>query len=74
MKLYCIYDRVAQEAGPIFEAKNNGVALRMFSGVNLPGNADDFSLMCIGEFDHSRMWIEGFEVPEEVRGMEAVEA
>lgn len=29
-QLYVIYDRIAQECGPIFEAKNDGVAFRMY--------------------------------------------
>ena len=28
MNLYVIYDRVAQESGPVFEAKNDGIAVR----------------------------------------------
>lgn len=51
--MYVIYDRVAQEAGPIFEAKNDGVAYRSFAklreGQETP---EDFSLLKLGMFDH----------------------
>lgn len=51
--MYTIYDKVAQEAGPVFLAKNNGVALRMvqnspeFKNMNL----GDFALYLVGTYD-----------------------
>lgn len=30
MRLYCIYDRVAEEAGPVMQCPNDGVALRAY--------------------------------------------
>lgn len=51
-KIYCIFDRIAQEAGPIFEAKNDGIALRMYHQVNLPGSSEDYYLLRVGDFDH----------------------
>ena len=52
MLLYTIYDRVAMEAGPVFECKNDEVAVRNYhqviqQNVVSPG---DFILYRIGEF------------------------
>lgn len=66
MSLYCIYDRVAEESGPIFEAKNDMMALRMYNGVNLPGQPDDFQLLRLGEYHHSPVKIVPLKSPVEV--------
>lgn len=54
MILYSIKDKIANEFGPIFQAKNDGVAKRMYSQT-LQGDhvvyADDYSLWSVGEFD-----------------------
>lgn len=51
--IYTIYDKVAQEAGPLFLAKNDEVALRMVN--NSPElkamNLADFELYLIGTYD-----------------------
>lgn len=51
-KLYSIYDKDAQEYGPLFNAKNDIVASRyveeMLKDVN---HADSYALYCMGEFD-----------------------
>ena len=52
--LYTIYDKVAQETGPIFEAKNDAVASR--SARNLLSkslSADDYKLLRVGFTDKS---------------------
>lgn len=55
--LYCIYDKVAQESGPIFEAKNDGVAERMYFDLvhnqqkNPVFDQNDYQLLCLGSFD-----------------------
>lgn len=74
MRLYCIYDKVAMESGPLFEAKNDLVALRMYNGVNLPGQPEDFCLYCIGEYYHSPVKIKPFNsILEVVSGNKKVE-
>lgn len=52
-KLYVIYDRAAEESGPIYEAKNDAIALRNFSQV-VDGKpfSEDQELLCVGEIDH----------------------
>ena len=50
--LYTIYDKVAQETGPLFEAKSDAVASR--SARNLLSevqNVDDFKLLRVGYSD-----------------------
>lgn len=52
--LYVIYDKTAEEAGPIFQAVNNGVALRQVVNVLKPLPAslrDEYKLVKVGEFD-----------------------
>lgn len=52
--LYSIRDKVAMEFGPIFQAKNEGVALRML-GTQLKEsptmNPAEYELICIGTFN-----------------------
>lgn len=49
MKVYCVYDKVAQEGGPLFEAKNDNVANRHFQAITSETfRPDDFSLMYLG--------------------------
>lgn len=53
MKLYVIQDKIAEESGPIFEAKNDGVAFRKYQKtINEVGNSDEYALYCVGEIDH----------------------
>lgn len=66
-RLYVVYDRVAQESGPVFEAKNNGVARRQF--VNMLNqeralNKDDYELICVAVMDHSINVVEPEPFPE----------
>lgn len=52
--LYVVLDHVAEESGPIFEAKTDGVALRQYQRMLLAEGVEpgDYSLICVGEFDH----------------------
>lgn len=54
-RIYTIYDRIAQQAGPVFQAVNDATAqrqLRHLIAMNQPGMAaEDFQLWCIGEFE-----------------------
>lgn len=58
MKIYCIYDRVAELCGNVFNAKNDGVAKRIFADTvnrvmvkqkNI--SLDDFSLISMCDYD-----------------------
>lgn len=67
--LYTILDRVAEECGPIFEACNDGVALRNFK--NLldkvpPYQKSEYRIYKVGTFDNKTMALVTFVTPEEV--------
>lgn len=54
--LYVIYDRVAEESGPIFEAQNDGIANRRFQALLAEQthewfDALDFLLFHLGDID-----------------------
>jgi uncharacterized protein YehS (DUF1456 family) len=55
MNMYVVYDRVAKESGPVFEAKNDDVALRKlrheFESAKVDIQ-DDMKLYRVGIIDH----------------------
>jgi len=51
MILYSIYDKVADEFGPIYEAKNDMVASRAYAGLVKPDMAHDYQLYAVGEHE-----------------------
>lgn len=56
MRLYSVYDSVAEEYGPLFQAKNDDVALRnviqMFTDMNVSiASLESFHLYHVGDFD-----------------------
>lgn len=68
-RLYVVYDRVAEEAGPIFCAVNDGVARRQYRGIlqNVsPVDMDSYKLYCLGMYNSEEMTVEGAAVPMEV--------
>ena len=52
-RLYTIRDTVAEENGPIFTAKNDGVALRQFKEIltSIQNDPEEYKLFCIGTWD-----------------------
>jgi len=63
MKMYVVLDRIAEDSGPIFEAKNDAVAHRnyrkMMESVDLPRSS--FRLLSLGEFNHETQKIVVYE-------------
>lgn len=61
MNMYVVHDLVAEESGPIFEAKNDLVAMRnvkqMFQDVD-SNYIKDYKLICVGRLDHTTNKIE----------------
>ena len=54
VNIYTIYDSVAKECGPIFQAKNHDVAVRAFHSLMAETSnvvSTDYDLYCLGEFD-----------------------
>lgn len=57
MKLFSVFDWKAREFGPIFEAKNEDVAIRQFKNMLSSERMlcpEDYSLYCFGEFDREK--------------------
>ena len=81
MRIYCMYDSVAEEAGTIFEARNDAMARRAFSTINPeslpPGSTkEDFRLFKLGSFfrgnDTERPCVKGFAKAYDITNGEAV--
>lgn len=67
MKLYVIFDEVAEKGSPVFEAVNDQVAIRHIRDMikEMPVHVlGDYVLRCVGEIDEKTMKItpDDFEV------------
>ena len=60
MKLYVIYDKVAEKSGPIFHGDNDAVAIRGYNRLVNNGEIEpeDYQLVCVGEYDDRTMDIQ----------------
>ena len=60
INLYCIYDRLAEKAGPLFHADNDAVAIRGYNRLVEKGDidTDDYQLCRIGEYNEATMEIQ----------------
>jgi len=65
--LYAIFDRVAEECGPVFSTKNDGVAMRAFREL-LQQTADkqDYTLVRLGRVDMHTMKLTVEVMPVEI--------
>lgn len=57
MNIYSIYDKVAGECGPLFEAANDGVAIRKFRQVMESASIEekgDYQLLMVGYVSRKR--------------------
>ena len=62
-QIYTIFDKIASEAGPLFCAKNDAVAIRNFNNLMKADpsvNISDFTLLKVGEFDTCPVIVKGF--------------
>lgn len=69
MRMYAIYDRAAEESGPLFEAKNDSVAIRSYSQLLervAPHDRDAYRLYCVGTYDRDTMVAVPFSSPSEI--------
>jgi hypothetical protein len=67
MFLYHIFDTIADDAGPLFAAKNDGVAWRNYQDLLKKSPVpDDFELYCVGSFNHDDM-TGSFDSPYKVK-------
>lgn len=56
--LYTVFDKIAEEAGPVFQGKNEGVAIRQTVALMLQNPhiyVPDYSLYKIAEWDTENM-------------------
>lgn len=54
LNVYVIYDKVAEEAGPLFEAPNDAVAVRSATAtIKTAYDPSDYQLLCVGEVDRT---------------------
>lgn len=63
-KLYTVYDSVAEEAGPIFQAVNDAVAMRNYNNMlaSTPHiNPAEYKLLCVGIFLTNTAHVQGIE-------------
>lgn len=68
MNLYVMHDKLAEESGPIFEAKNDAVATRAFHNLlsDCAGRVSEYALLRLGVVDHAINKITLTELPEEI--------
>lgn len=66
-KLYVIYDKTAEEAGPIQCAKNDGIAVRIFKQslleVTFP---EDYRLFLVGSYDTEKVEFVMLDEPSDI--------
>lgn len=60
INLYCIYDRLAEKAGPLFHADNDAVAIRGYNRLVERGEIEpqDYQLCRVGEYNEATMEIQ----------------
>lgn len=60
--VYTIYDSIAKECGPIFQAKNLGVATRYVEDLVKESliKPSDYDLYCLGEFNTESAFLDVF--------------
>lgn len=69
-ELYCVWDRTAERAGPLFQAVNDGIALRKYEAMldreGLRQYEDELQLLSVGRFDPESAEITAYPGPKEV--------
>lgn len=66
MRIYAVRDTLAEETGPIFEAKNDAVASRKFKMLvdGSKVNIAELRLYVFGEIDHETDSLMAYPVPK----------
>ena len=70
MRLYALYDRVAEECGPVWTAKSDAVAVRNARNGLKEARLDEWFLYCLGSFDPEKVElhaIKATQVPLQAR-------
>lgn len=57
LNLYVVYDKIAAEAGPVYTAKNDAVARRMYAGLiaDTGINPADYQLIHVAAYDNGAL-------------------
>lgn len=66
MNLYTLQDKLAEECGPVFEAKNHAVAIRKVKNLLKDYVGKDYCLLWSGTVDHDSGEISGFDGVQEI--------
>lgn len=66
MFLYVIYDKVAQESGPVFSAKNDGVAMRSYVQTIKQADPSEYSLLKVATYNTEPVSVEGINPPQDI--------
>lgn len=70
MYLFSVRDKLAEEFAPLFEAKNDQIALRvvrtMFKKFEDSFQISDFELCCLGHYNHMDGKITAYENPRTI--------
>jgi len=66
MNLYTVFDVIADEAGPLFEAKNDRVAVRQYQNLLSQSRLDasEYKLYQVGVFNHDSMELSDLQTRE----------
>lgn len=62
LNLYTVYDSLAQEGGPVFQAPNDQVAKRNYKAILQqvsPVDAEEYQLFMVGEYDSETLEVFG---------------
>jgi len=63
--LYTVHDKVAMQSGPVFEAVNDGVAVRQFRTLMRDVHDErDYALLRVGMMDHETNIIVSDEIED----------
>lgn len=64
--IYSIWDKVAEEAGPLFTAKSDAVAIRSYRIALRESEPSEHVLYCLGEFNTEKVDVDGLPHPREI--------
>lgn len=68
MNIYTVYDKVAEESGPLFEQVNDGCAMRAYRKLFSNGEASEleYKLLFLGTIDKKTARIKLIDIPQEI--------
>ncbi len=73
LSVYVLYDRVAEECGPVWAAKNDATAIRNARIQLKEVRTDEYRLYCLGSLDTERVELKAVDKAREIFLPEYVE-